>query len=216
MQKINNVEQLNERPWLEGRVCVLPRAGERVLDLGCRKGSDTAWLLNDGYEVVSVDKNEQCVAEVLKINPNNTFFFDMTNAKYWECLPENYFSTVIANQTLSKLKDKDFAFVINQIKRVLKPDGRLLARVNLAKNAEHGAMGGDIAEGYIDNLETGRGERYFSLGGAYSAFSRIGYVAVCPKVDIHNGKKKQIIEIVAQKEKTKEFDSFQTGRYAGF
>ena len=196
--------EYDSRNWLADRICVLPNAGERILDLGCGNGADTSWLIGDGYEVVSVDKDEACIAEVSKINPENSFVFDMTNADYWDYLPDNYFSAVIANHTLSKLKDETLCYVLGQIKRVLAPKGKLLARVSLAENAETGAMGEGVKEGLLINSQTGKAERCFSLGGAYSMFSKIGYVAVCPKEVVYNGKPKQIIEIFDQKEPKKD------------
>lgn len=203
-----NAEESTYIPWLEEKKLVLPRnKSEMILDLGCGNGEDTAWLLQNGYQVISVDYSDYAVEKVNQINPDNTFLFDMADADAWKQFPDNYFSIVVANLTLHYFDEKTTNLILKQIKRILKPNGKLIARVNSFDDKAFGASDGEMIEdGYFSNPERGINKRFFTLGSANQYFSKIGYVAVCPKTINYIGKQKKIVEVVAQKEPAKIFE----------
>ena len=200
-----NAEVSSYSPWLQEKLCVLPEEGELVLDLGCGNGDDTAWLMANGYQVVSVDFSDYAVKRVGQINPGNTFVFDMSNPDAWKIFEDNTFSAIVANLSLHYFDDKTTKMIISQIQRILKPKAKLIARVNSLEDKEFGAGAGtELEPGFFANNERGITKRFFSLGSANLYFSKIGYAAVCPKEITYIGKSKKVIEIVAQKELKKE------------
>lgn len=200
-----NLEEASYEPWLKDKLCVLPPEGEVVLDLGCGNGEDTAWLMANGYKVISLDFSDYAVGRVNEINNGNTFLFDMSNPEDWKSFEDNSFSAIVANLSLHYFDDATTRMIIGEIKRVLKPKGKLIARVNSDEDKEFGAGDGkQLEEGFFVNEERGITKRFFSLGSAHYYFSKIGYAAVCPKEITYIKKPKKVIEIVAQKEMAKE------------
>lgn len=211
-----NLEESSYTPWLNDKLCVLPPEGEIVLDLGCGNGEDTAWLIANGYKVISLDFSEYAVGRVSKINKENTFLFDMSNPEDWKAFEDNSFSAIVANLSLHYFDDATTKMIIGEIKRILKPKGKLIARVNSNADKEFGAGDGvQLEEGFFVNQERGITKRFFSLGSANLYFSKIGYAAVCPKEITYIGKPKKVIEIVAQKEMTKEHNVSQNQTQRG-
>ncbi len=96
-----------------------PRAGERILDLGCGDGALTEKLVAAGCTVVAVDASAEQVAGARKRG------IDARVARA-EALPFNHeFDAVFSNAVLHWVKDADG--VIASVARALKPGGRFVA-----------------------------------------------------------------------------------------
>ena len=96
-----------------------PRAGERVLDLGCGDGALTAKLAAMGCEVVGVDSSAQQIAAARALGLDARVV-DCQNLAF-----DSEFDAVFSNAALHWMKRPDD--VIAGVWRALKPGGRFVA-----------------------------------------------------------------------------------------
>ena len=130
------------QPWL---ALMRERAGAAaVLELGCDTGGDTAWLLDQGFDVVAGDialpALHKCAgaargAQLLQ--------FDLR-----EPLPfrDAAFGVVIASLCLHYFDWHTTECAVAEVRRCLPPGGLLLCRVNSVRDVEHGANAGEEIE----------------------------------------------------------------------
>ena len=98
-----------------------PRAGERILDLGCGDGALTAKLVSLGCHVIGVD------ASVLQIDAARKLGLD-ARVMNGEALDfDSEFDAVFSNAALHWMRDP--AKVIAGVHRALKPHGRFVAEL---------------------------------------------------------------------------------------
>src|ERR687885_305293 len=69
---------LERTPWTELRLAAVrdlvePRAGERIVDLGCAAGAITHFLSTFGCNVVGVDAEERAIAKARELFPELEF-----------------------------------------------------------------------------------------------------------------------------------------------
>jgi trans-aconitate methyltransferase len=98
-----------------------PRAGERILDLGCGDGFLTARLAALGCDVLGVDSSEAQVEAARKVGVEAQVTAAQTLAFYEE------FDAVFSNATLHWVREADMA--IAGVWRALKPGGRFVAEL---------------------------------------------------------------------------------------
>jgi SAM-dependent methyltransferase len=94
-----------------------PRAGERILDLGCGDGSLTKVLLEYGCDVVGVDSSPEMAAEACEIGLDAR----VMNAEDLD-FEDGWFDAVMSNSALHWMSDQ-YA-VVRNVWRVLIPGGR--------------------------------------------------------------------------------------------
>jgi len=103
-----------------------PRAGERILDLGCGDGALTEKLVAAGAQVVAVDASEAQVAAARARG------LDARVAR-GEALPfAAEFDAVFSNAALHWMRDADA--VLTSVHRALRPGGRFVAEMGGAGN----------------------------------------------------------------------------------
>ncbi|PYQ39318.1 MAG: SAM-dependent methyltransferase, partial [Acidobacteria bacterium] len=103
-----------------------PRAGERILDLGCGDGALTEKLVAAGAEVVAVDASEEQVAAARARG------LDARVAR-GEALPfAAEFDAVFSNAALHWMRDADA--VLASVHRALRPGGRFVGEMGGAGN----------------------------------------------------------------------------------
>jgi SAM-dependent methyltransferase len=113
-----------------------PRAGERILDLGCGDGALTEKLVAAGAQVVAVDASEAQVAAARARG------LDARVAR-GEALPfAAEFDAVFSNAALHWMRDADA--VLASVHRALRPGGRFVAEMGGAGNVA--AIRGALAE----------------------------------------------------------------------
>ena len=135
-----------------------PKAGERILDLGCGTGALTAEIAVRGAEVLGVDRSEEMIAQARKKFP--TLRFEVMDARH---LRDNLdgtagaetlrgtdrrdnerFDAVFSNAVLHWIPEA--GEVIAGVARVLKPRGRFVAEFGGKGNIQklvagfHGAL----------------------------------------------------------------------------
>ncbi len=98
------------------------RAGERVLDVGCGEGAFTAELARAGALPVGVDVAEEPLRRARALHPALELkLVDADGA--WE-LADASFDVVWAGETIEHVLDT--AAWLSEVRRVLRPNGRLL------------------------------------------------------------------------------------------
>lgn len=96
-----------------------PKAGQRILDLGCGDGALTLKIAQLGCEVVAVDSSPEQIQAAIELGLNAQVI-DGSQLPF-----ENEFDAVFSNAALHWMLDADA--VINGIYRALKNNGRFVA-----------------------------------------------------------------------------------------
>jgi trans-aconitate methyltransferase len=98
-----------------------PKAGERILDLGCGTGVLTAEIAGRGAEILGIDQSEEMVGQAKSKFPTLKFeVVDATQLKF-----EAEFDAVFSNAVLHWIPEAEK--VIRGVSRALKPGGRFVA-----------------------------------------------------------------------------------------
>jgi trans-aconitate methyltransferase len=105
-----------------------PRAGERILDLGCGTGHLTAQIAESGADVMGVDRSAEMVAAAQSAYPN--LKFEVVDAR--KLAFNEMFDAVFSNATLHWIHEPEA--VLQGIFKVLRPGGRFVAEMGGKKN----------------------------------------------------------------------------------
>ncbi len=142
-----------------------PKAGEKILDLGCGTGHLTAQIAESGASVVGIDGSDDMVRQASK--NYSEILFDVQDARSMSF--DNEFDAVFSNAVLHWIRPPEE--VVESVWRALKPGGRFVA--------EFGGKGNINAilaavNGSLDTLESGntavrRPDLYFPTIGEYAA-----------------------------------------------
>ena len=98
-----------------------PKAGERILDLGCGTGVLTTEIAGRGAEILGVDRSEEMIVQARKKSP--ALPFETLDAR--ELRFEAEFDAVFSNAVLHWIPEAEQ--VIAGVARALKPGGRFVA-----------------------------------------------------------------------------------------
>lgn len=129
----NNKPKYDE--WLDDFEPIISNIKTEIIDLGCGvTGNNTLYLLEKGKKVISCDFAEEALNVVKGIKGSKTLLFDMLEVFPFK---DNFTDLVIADLSLHYFKEKDTKRIINEIKRVLKPDGYLFLRLNSTNSKEY-------------------------------------------------------------------------------
>ena len=126
-----------------------PKAGERILDLGCGTGALTAEIAARGTEVLGVDRSEEMIAQARKKFP--ALRFEVMDARELRFNTDKAdkagaarFDAVFSNAVLHWIPEAEE--VIAGVARALKPGGRFVAEFGGKGNIQrlvaafHGAL----------------------------------------------------------------------------
>ncbi len=146
-----------------------PQPGERIIDVGCGTGELTRQLADRGASVVGIDAAEPMIAKARMQFPDlDLRVADITTVE----LPER-FDAIFSNAVLHWVTDYDPA--IRQMKKHLKPGGRLVAEFggqNNVKQITDEVLRQLQKRGYTQDIDWW----YFPSVGEYaSALERHGF-----------------------------------------
>ena len=100
-----------------------PRAGERILDLGCGTGHLTAQIAEAGAHVTGVDRSAEMVAAARLAYPN--LKFETSDAR--NLMFQDEFDAVFSNATLHWIHEPEL--VLQGVCRALRTGGRFVAEL---------------------------------------------------------------------------------------
>ena len=163
---------LNYNNWLDSYSYILEKnIDNEIVDLGCGVGSDTLYLIERGYKVLSCDFSKEALKNIEdNILRSKTMYLNMLDRFLFE---DNSKDLIIADLSLHYFSSEDTIHIMNEIKRVLKPGGVLLARVASTKDIYYGAD----SEEYIEKNYTiayGYAKRFFDEKDINKFFGIIG------------------------------------------
>lgn len=100
----------------------------KILDLGCGPGSNSWYLAKEGFTVIGIDGSKTAISRARKRlmseNLNGTFkIMDFIKLEF----PDNYFDFVIDICSIQHNRLPKAVIIVDEIKRVLKPDGKFFS-----------------------------------------------------------------------------------------
>lgn len=160
--------------WLDSyRTLFDQQKTEMILDLGCGLGANTVYLKERGYSVLACDFAQEALTNIKENIPDvKTMCFDMRQPFPFAT---SSFSIIIADLCLQYFDDATTRFILNEIKRVLKKDGVLLARVARTDDVNFGACEGEELENHY-YFEGDYTKRFFDEEDVKKYFSIVGKV----------------------------------------
>jgi SAM-dependent methyltransferase len=113
----NPYNDLYEQPGL--RALLPPVAGRRVLDAGCGAGRLSAWLVEQGAEVVGIDASTEMIRLARKRVPGASFgVADLDEPLDFD---DDSFDLAVASLVMHYLRD--WVPTLRELRRVLRPNG---------------------------------------------------------------------------------------------
>ena len=170
---------------------------EPILDLGSGLGNDTLYLIEKGLNVISIDYSNVSIYKIKKnIKKAKTRVLDITkNLPYYT----SSINTIIADLSLHYFNKKETIKILVELKRILKKNGILIARVNSVDDINYGALKGIKKE---DNYYyiNGYNKRFFDDSDIEKYFKIIGEVKYNKTTMLRYDSPKEVYEIVVKKD----------------
>lgn len=143
-----STDEIKYDDWLEKFQNEINNCKTPIIDLGCGLGNNTKYLIEKGKEVIPCDFSAIAIQNIKKNFPmiKTTKVFDMTKGLPFE---DNYTELIIADLSIHYFLEKTTFYVLEEIKRVLKPNGTLLFRVNSINDTNYGAGSGKEIEHHL-------------------------------------------------------------------
>lgn len=131
--------------WLDKYKDILEKSRDtKIIDLGCGSGNNSIYLDERNYKVISCDYSKEGLNIVKRYIRN----FEIVEMDLTEKFPfENEsIEVIIADLSLHYFDENTTKSILNEIKRILKYDGYLIARVNTIKDVNFNAGNGEEIE----------------------------------------------------------------------
>lgn len=192
-----STKEITYDSWLDNYQKELDKCNTSVLDLGCGTGNDALYLTERGFKVVACDYSEFALDKVKK----DIKEVEIKQLDISETLPfkDKTFDLIVADLSLHYFDEQTTKKIMQEIKRILKPKGNLLARVNSTADINHGAGRGEKIEENFYFVE-GYNKRFFTLEDAQKFFSIIGKTEIREADMLRYTKPKKVIEINVERE----------------
>lgn len=161
--------QIPQDNWLDKYQKLLPKDSQTILELGCGMGITTEYLIRKGFDIIATDISDVALAYVKNISAQvKTKQMDMQKSFPFA---DNQFSIIIADLCLHYFDEQTTVKIMCEIKRILKPKGILLARVNSQKDSMAG-QGIKIEKNFY--FSDGFSKRFFTETDVQRFFGSIG------------------------------------------
>lgn len=107
----------------------------KIIELGCGRAYNSIYLLENGYNVIACDFSKEVISILNKELPSlKTKVFDMTDKFPFN---DSSFDIVIADLCLHYFDEKQTINILEEIKRILKPNGYMIGRINSSNDKFH-------------------------------------------------------------------------------
>jgi SAM-dependent methyltransferase len=167
-----------------------------VLDLGCGAGNNTLYLAERGIPVISCDLSEEALRCVERVVPGAvTRQVDLTEPLPFETAETQ---VVLADLCLHYFGWEETQRVVKELKRVLRPGGVLLCRVNSTMDGEYGAGAGIQLE---ENFYAWQGQtkRFFDAAQVERLFADWMLEDISEQILLRYDKPKHVWQLAARK-----------------
>ncbi len=163
-------EKIKYDDWLQLFDRAIINCKTPVIDLGCGSGNDTLYLIEKGKTVIPCDYSKNAIENIKKNFPEveQVKCFDMSKGLPFE---DNLTDIIIGDLSLHYFTEQQTFQILDEIKRVLKPNGLLLFRVNSVKDVNYGAGEGKELEPHLYETDDGRYKRFFDSEDIEKFFS---------------------------------------------
>ena len=123
-------------------------------------GNDTLYLIERGKKVIPCDYSKNAIENIKNNFPEieRAECFDMTKGLPFE---DNLTDIIISDLSLHYFTEQKTFEILDEIKRVLKPNGLLFFRVNSINDVNYGAREGKEIESHLYETADGRYKRFF-------------------------------------------------------
>lgn len=131
--------------WLDKFKLILEKhKNDKVLDIGCGTGSDTLYLSERRYNVITCDYSQEALS-IVKENIKGTESVQLDISKR---LPfhDNNVGLIIADLSLHYFNEETTFSIMDELKRIMKNNGHLIIRVNSINDINYGAGCGEEIE----------------------------------------------------------------------
>lgn len=158
------------------------------MDLGCGLGNNTLFLLEKGKEVLACDYSDVAIETIQKEMPKaQTKLFDMTKKFPIE---DAFTDIVIADLSIHYFTKEVTKKVIAEIRRILKPNGIFLFRVNSVKDSNFIARENQMEDEFFWEEREQRSKRCFDEESIREFFADWKIEKVKEEIMLRYGKEK--------------------------
>jgi SAM-dependent methyltransferase len=158
--RLEGVTMREDHHWLEPYVPLLHgKQVNRILEIGCGAGMDTQYLSRAGFQVTATDFSSRALAMVRERLPEVPLLLHDTREPF--PYAADSFDMVLGSLSLHYFDEETTLDILGEIRRMLKPKGLLLYRVNSTADHNFGAGQGDLLERNFF-LQDGIRRRYFT------------------------------------------------------
>lgn len=135
--------------WLDTYLDLLHKE-DNIVELGCGRAYDSRYLLEQGFQNITVCDFSKEVLEIIKkeVPSLKTLNFDMKDGLPFS---NNSINVLIADLSIHYFDTKTTTFLVNEFYRVLKQNGILIARVNSTNDKLYLPNSDEIEENFFYN-----------------------------------------------------------------
>ena len=183
---------MNDERWLSEWIDIIRKhAGDDfVLELGSGRGRDSEALSQSGLKVVAVDLSLESLRTCSQIENCMPVQIDLA---YGFPFTDNSAGMILASLSLHYFSRATTRNIMNEIKRVIRPGGMLLVRVNSIEDVNFGA--GQGAQIEKDYYQVGsRSKRFFDEGSVKRLLKDFDIQMIRHRSIDRYGKPKQVWE----------------------
>lgn len=183
--------------WLDKYISILEKSKDtNVIDLGCGSGNDSLYLKERDYKVISCDYSIEALNIVEKyIKNSNVVEMDLTKKFPFR---DSTAEIIIADLSLHYFDDDTTKNILNEIKRVLKSGGYLIARVNTIDDINFNAGNGKEIERHFYLTKDGY-KRFFDYDDVKNYFGVFEIDKAEKTVMNRYGADKECFEVLCRK-----------------
>jgi SAM-dependent methyltransferase len=124
-----------------------------TIDVGCGSGRDTAWLAENGFDVIGVDASKGLLAEARRRHPGVRFQRDSLPAL--ESVKSGAFANVLSETVIMHLSANAVADAANRLVSLLAPQGALYLSWRVTDGEDSRDKAGRLYAAFDTSLVTG-------------------------------------------------------------
>ncbi len=192
----SNYDMSNYDLWLDQYLSSFNR-DSFVLDLGCGQGNNVKYLIERGFQVVAADYSDRALEITKSNNPTSL----IVKCDLMGELPfrNDFVCNIVADLSLHYFDDEMTKEIMLKLKKIMKKEAVLLARVNSNSDVNFGSDRGELLESNY-YFTDGYNKRFFDEEDVVKYFSLIGDVTYKENSMNRYGREKKLFEVMLKKQ----------------